>query len=179
MSVLHPKPGPHRIHTVHRVAAAVLGTFLVVFGVLGLLAGPTLLSTEGAFVMGLTTNGLLSLISLIVGAVLLVAAVRGGPAASTILIVTGAGFLVSGLVNMFVLGTSMNMLAFSLANVVFSLVVGCFLLILGAYGRISGRLPEDNPYSSQPEAPTATAITGGGESTAPAPTVPERRRPTE
>ena len=179
MSVLHPKPGPHRIHTVHRVAAAVLGTFLLVFGALGLLAGPSLLSTDGAFVMGLTTNGLLSLISLIVGAVLLVAAVRGGPTASAILIVTGAGFLVSGLVNLFVLGTSMNMLAFSLANVVFSLVVGCFLLILGAYGRISGRLPEDNPYSAQPETPPAPAIAVGGESAAPAPTVPERRRPTE
>jgi hypothetical protein len=36
-----------------------------------------------------------------------------------------------------------------LANVVFSLLVGCALLFVGAYGRFTGRLPTDNPYSDE------------------------------
>lgn len=151
MSVLRAKPGPHRVHTVHRVGAAAIGGFLVLFGVLGLSGGLGLLSTRGSVVMGLTTNGLLSVISLLVGVLLIAAAVRGGTVASTVSIVAGVGFLVSAVANVFVLGTEMNMLAFSFSNVVFSLVVGCFLLFLGAYGRISGGLPADNPYSARAE----------------------------
>lgn len=148
MSVLHPRPGRHRVHTVHRAGAAAIGGFLVLFAVLGLAGGLAMLTTSGAVVMGLTTNGLLSVISLLVGLILIGAAVRGGHLASTISMITGIGFLVSGLGNMFVLSTRMNVLAFSLANVFFSLVVGCFLLFLGAYGRFSGALPAENPYAA-------------------------------
>ena len=156
MSILHPKAGPHPIHTVHRISAAVVGGFLTLFGVLGLTRGLALLTSEGSAVMGLTTNGLLSVISVIVGVVLIGAAVRGGPAASTVSIIVAIGFLISGVVNAFLLGSPMNMLAFTLPNVVFSIAVGLVLPILGSYGRISGGLPPDGPYSSD-AAPATTA----------------------
>lgn len=153
MSILHPKHGPHPIHTVHRISAAVVGGFLTLFGVLGLSRGLAWLTPEGSAVMGLTTNGLLSVISVIVGVVLIGAAVRGGPAASTVSIVVAIGFLVSGVANAFLLGTAMNMLAFTLPNVMFSIAVGLALLILGSYGRISGGLPADGPYARYAELP--------------------------
>lgn len=135
-----------RIAAVHRLGAAVAAVLLTVFAVLGLLRRLGSLDTVGTPVLGLTTNGALSLISLVVASVLLVSAVVGGPTASTVTAVVGVSFVVSGLVNMAVLGTSLNVLAFTFPNVVFSLVMGTVLIILGLYGRLSGGLPVDNPY---------------------------------
>ncbi|MFN2535088.1 MAG: DUF4383 domain-containing protein, partial [Pseudonocardiaceae bacterium] len=97
----------------------------------------------------LATNGLLATISLIVGGVLIGAALRGGRSSSTITVVVGALFLLSGLLNLAVLDTPLNLLAFRLSNVIFSFVAGMMLLFLGAYGRFSGGLSADNPYYQQ------------------------------
>ena len=171
MSVLHPRSASHPIHTVHRVGALLLGGFLVAFGIIGLTRATEFMSTFGTSVFGLSTNGLLATVSVVVGLLLLGAAARGGPAASTVLIVVGVLFLLSGLVNVLAIGTSMNMLAFAPANVMFSLVVGAALLIVGAYGRITGRLPLDSPYSDLERAPVrAEARPTTGPSTASWPT---------
>ncbi len=155
MGVLHPRPGPHPVHTVHRVGAASIGVFLTVFAVLGINRGIPLITTEGVPVVGLSSNGLLAVISLLVGLMLIASAARGGQLASTISIVLGGLFLLSGLGNVLVLGTPMNMLAFQLSNVIFSLAVGAVLLIMGSYGRLTGALPLDNPYHHDvPEDPT-------------------------
>lgn len=157
MSMLHPMPGPHPVHTLHRVSAMALGGFLCLFGGLGLAQGPPMMTTEGAVVMGLSTNGLLAAISVVVGMVLLGSAAIGGNAASTISIGLGGLFVLSGVVNSVLLGTNMNLLAFRLSNVLFSLVVGAVLLITGAWGRITGGLPLDNPYHH--DTPDAELIT--------------------
>jgi hypothetical protein len=146
MSMLHPRPGPHPVHTVHRVCAALLGAFLVLFAVIGLSQPLPFSGTRGAPVLGLSSNGLLAVVSLVVGLVLLGSAVRSGHIASTISLVLGAVFVLSGVVNSVLLGTTMNFFAFSVSNVVFSVLVGAVLLITGGYGRISGGLPENNPY---------------------------------
>jgi len=146
MGMLHPSAGPHRVHTIHRVSAAAVGGFLILFAVLGFTQGLALLSTRASWVMGLSSNGLLSVLSLVVGLVLVGAASHSGPMASSVSIVMGVLFLLSGLGNTLVLGTAMNLLAFRLPNIVFSLVLGTLLLILGSYGRLTGGLPPDNPY---------------------------------
>ncbi|HEY1969964.1 MAG TPA: DUF4383 domain-containing protein [Pseudonocardia sp.] len=146
MGMLHPAVGRHPIHTVHRVSAGVLGVFLFTFGLLGLAQRPALFERHGPVVFGLSTNGLLAVISLVVGVILVAAAVRGGPTASNAGVVFGALFLLSGVVNLMLIGTSVNLLGFGLSNVVFSLVVGFVLLIFAAYGRITGHLPPDSPY---------------------------------
>ena len=130
----------------HRVGAAVLGFGLCVFGALGVADRLEFLAVRGEVVLGLASNGLLSAISLIVGGVLIGAAVRGGRSSSTITVVVGLLFLLSGLVNLAVLDTELNLLAFRMSNVIFSFVAGMLLLFLGAYGRFSGGLAADNPY---------------------------------
>jgi hypothetical protein len=146
MSVLHPRPGPHPVHTVHRVCAALLGAFLIVFAVIGLSHRLPFAGTKGVSVLGLSSNGLLAAVSLVVGLVLLGSAIRSGHIASTISLVLGALFLLSGVVNSVLLGTTLNVFAFTVSNVVFSLLVGAVLLITGGYGRISGGLPVSSPY---------------------------------
>jgi hypothetical protein len=131
---------------VHRVGAAVLGVGLWIFGILGFVNRLDYLSVQGEEVLGLSSNGLLSTISLVVGGVLIVAALRGGRISSTVTIVVGVLFLLSGLLNLAVLDTELNLLAFRMSNVIFSFVTGMLLLFLGAYGRFSGGLSADNPY---------------------------------
>jgi hypothetical protein len=63
------------------------------------------------------------------------------------MIVLGALFLVSAVINLALLRTSFNVLAFRMSNVVFSDVAGLLLLVLGAYGRLTGNLPATSPYA--------------------------------
>jgi len=135
------------VFAVQRTGAVLVALFLLVFGLLGFAGGLDFFSTEGRRVLGLSSNGLLSLLSVVVALVLLGAAARGPRVASTVMIVVGSLFLLSALVNLAVLRTSFNLLAFEFRNVAFSVVVGLLLLMLGAYGRIGGHLPEDSPYA--------------------------------
>ena len=139
-------PPEHPLSRIYRIGAAVFGAGLICFGVLGLAHRLPLLATEGEVIFGLSSNGLLSVISILVGLVLIGAAVWGGPESSTAITVIGALFFVSGLANLAVLDTSWNLLAFRLPNVVFSLIAGMLLAFVGLYGRAAGHLPDDNPY---------------------------------
>jgi len=136
-----------RVLAVHRVGAVGVAAVILVFGLLGFAGGLDYFATEGEQVLGLSSNGLLSTISVVTAVVLIAAAVRGPRVASTVMIVVGVLFLISALANLAVLRTGLNFLAFKLSNVFFSLGAGLLLLLLGAFGRISGNLPPDNPYA--------------------------------
>ena len=140
-----------RVFVVQRAGAVLVALFLLVFAVLGFAGGLDFFSTEGKEILGLSSNGLLSTISVVMAVVLLAAAARGPRVASTVMIAAGSLFLLSALVNLAVLETRFNVLAFEMENVIFSVVVGLLLLVLGAYGRIGGHLPEDSPYAHPTE----------------------------
>jgi hypothetical protein len=136
-----------RVFAVQRLGAATVGLVLLGFGLIGFTRGVPALSHHGEQVLGLSANGVLAGLSVVVAAVLIVAALRGPRLASTVMLVLGPLFLLSALVNLAVIGTRANVLAFQTSNVVFSVIVGVVLLVLGAYGRISGGLPTDSPYA--------------------------------
>jgi len=132
---------------VHRIGALAVALVIGVFGVLGFADGLAFFSTEGERILGLSSNGLLSTVSVVTALVLAGAAFRGPRVASTVMISIGILFLVSALANLAVLRTGLNILAFELPNVFFSIVAGLLLLLLGAYGRVTGNLPPDSPYA--------------------------------
>jgi hypothetical protein len=135
----------------HRIGTAVVGGFVFVFGLTGLSWRPEAFSTEGPVVFGMTTNGFLALLSMVVGAVLVFAAVVfGGPFGAWSAIVAGAAFILSGIVNVFLLGTPLNVMAFTMPNVVFSWVVGAVLVALGMIGR-KEHPGDDSLYGSRLE----------------------------
>jgi hypothetical protein len=138
-----------RVYAVQRTGALVVAGVIAVFGVLGLLNGLAFFSTDGERILGMSSNGLLSAISIVTAAVLVFAALRSPRTASTVMIVIGVLFLVSALANLAVLNTELNILAFGLSNVGFSVAAGLVLLFLGAYGRVSGNLPADSPYARE------------------------------
>ncbi|OMQ15363.1 hypothetical protein A7K94_0210055, partial [Modestobacter sp. VKM Ac-2676] len=170
-----PATGAARVvPAVHRIGAVVVAGVLATFGVLGLVDGLAYFSTDGERILGLSSNGLLSTISLVTAAVLIAAALHSSRTASTVMIVVGALFLVSALANMAVLETDWNLLAFSMANVIFSIVAGLVLLTLGAYGRVSGNLPEDSPYRTDRSADDEVDDADQELPTSPAETAAER-----
>lgn len=140
----------------HRIGAAVVGGFVFVFGLTGLTWRPEIFSTEGPVVFGMTTNGFLAFLSMAVGFMLILAAVFGGPVAAWGAIAAGAGFILSGVVNVFLLGTPLNVMAFTMPNVVFSWVAGAALVVLGMIGRRE-HPTDDSLYGPrlEPEDPAA------------------------
>ena len=143
-----------RVFVVQRVGAVVVAVTILVFGILGFADGLDFFATDGQPVLGMSSNGLLSTVSVLTAVALFAAAARGPRVASSLMIVLGALFLIAGLASMAVLRTDLNVLAFEMTNVGFSVIAGLFLLVLGAYGRIGGHLPPDSPYArpaAQPE----------------------------
>ncbi|MBO1332587.1 DUF4383 domain-containing protein [Streptomyces sp. VRA16 Mangrove soil] len=139
-------PVDHRLSRVYRFSAGSMGVFLLAFGALGLIRRIGFFDTGANTALGLNTNGALSVLSLLVGGVLLAAAVRGGNTASTVNMMLGIGFLLAGFAFLFALDSRFNFLNFRMQNVLFSFAVGLLLMTGGMYGRVSGGLPHDNPY---------------------------------
>ncbi|MFD8571834.1 DUF4383 domain-containing protein [Streptomyces sp. NPDC059639] len=139
-------PVDHRLGRVYRYSAGFMGLFLLAFGVLGLVRRIGFFDTGANTALGLSTNGALSVLSLVVGGVLLAAAVRGGNTASTVNTVLGIAFLLVGFAFLFALDSRFNFLNFRMQKVLFSFAVGLLLMTGGMYGRVSGGLPHDNPY---------------------------------
>ncbi|MEO3751035.1 DUF4383 domain-containing protein [Streptomyces sp. B6B3] len=140
-------PVDRRLSVVYRIGAGLMGLCLATFGVLGVVDSIGFFSTGDNEIVGLNTNGALGWLSIVVGLILLAGMVVGGNVASSLNMVLGVLFVLSGFVNLTLLERGdANILAFRLENVVFSFAVGLLLLTFGMYGRVSGRLPHDNPY---------------------------------
>ncbi|MEU8778174.1 DUF4383 domain-containing protein [Streptomyces sp. NPDC048606] len=139
-------PTDHKLSKVYRVGAGLTGLLLVVFGILGLVDRIGFFDTGGDTVLALNTNGALSVLSICIGGLLFAGMLVGGTFASTLNIVLGVLFIASGFVNLALLDTGLNFLAFRIQNVLFSFVVGVMLMWFGMYGRVGSALPHDNPY---------------------------------
>jgi hypothetical protein len=139
-------PVDHELASVYRYGAALCGLILLVFGSLGFADRLSPFNTDGQHLAGMSTNGVLSLISVVVGLVLIGGAVVGGNFASTLNMVVGTLFLLSGFAHIFILDRPANVLDFGMTNVMFSFVMGLVVLTFGMYGRVSSKLSHDNPY---------------------------------
>ncbi|MEU1510893.1 DUF4383 domain-containing protein [Streptomyces sp. NPDC005811] len=139
-------PVDHRLNLVYRIGAGLMGLGLVVFGIFGVMDEIGTFDTGGDQVWGLNTNGALSWLSIGVGLLLFVGMVIGGNVASTLNMTFGILFILSGFLNMALLETDYNFLAFKIQNCMLSFVIGILLLVFGMYGRVGSALPHDNPY---------------------------------
>ncbi|MFF8531806.1 DUF4383 domain-containing protein [Streptomyces sp. NPDC015532] len=139
-------PVDHQLGAVYRWGAAFCGVVLLVFGVLGFADALSPFDTAGQSIAGMSTNGALSLISVLVGLALIIGGVIGGNVASMLNMAVGTLFLLSGFVHIFILDRPANLLDFGMTNVIFSFVMGLVILTFGMYGRVSSKLPHDNPY---------------------------------
>ncbi|GAA3770443.1 hypothetical protein GCM10022225_66740 [Plantactinospora mayteni] len=131
-------PINHPARPVYRVLAGLIGLYIVVFGVFGLVetSGDDFFSRGSHWVLGLRTNLAFALVSVIFGLVVLFGAVHRGNLGHLLNLTAGVVFLVVGLAMLTVLQTDANILNFSVSTVIVSMLFGLVLLATGLYDKV-------------------------------------------
>jgi hypothetical protein len=132
-------PVNHPLRPLYRTLAGLVGLYVLVFGILGVLEtwGEPLFARENTWVLGLRTNLAFSLMSVVFGAIIIVGSFTGGNIGHYMTLTIGVIFLVAGLAMMAVLNTDLNLLNFSMATVIVSLLFGLLFLTTGMYDKVS------------------------------------------
>ncbi|MCC9308877.1 DUF4383 domain-containing protein [Kitasatospora sp. RB6PN24] len=146
MKLQNELPVDHRLALVYRYGAGLAGLALLIWGCFGLAGNVGFSSVHGKDIAGMSSNGALGVLSIIFGGILMIGAVVGGNFASWLNMIVGVIFFLAGFVGLIALDSSWNRLAFRMENVIFSFIFGLVIATFGMYGRVSGRLPHDNPY---------------------------------
>lgn len=145
-------PINHPLRPLYRTAAGIVGGFTLVFGIRGFLASRGLdffQQDDLPWVMWLRANPAFSLLSILAGAVLLLANLVGRNVAHWVNLGAGVMFTVAGLVMLALLNTNANFLGFSMVNCIMSFVFGLITLAAGLYGRVGSQEEKENVQESR------------------------------
>lgn len=132
-------PVNHPLRPLYRALGGAIGAYLVVFGIVGLIttSGDGLFGTAGHRVLGQGANLLWSIITLVVGAVVLIGAVLGRNVDSEVDKYVGWAMLVVGSYGLAVERTDADVLDFTIATVIVTYCVGLVLIMTGLYVKIA------------------------------------------
>ncbi|SCE75946.1 DUF4383 domain-containing protein [Micromonospora mirobrigensis] len=131
-------PVNHPARPLYRVFAGLVGLYILVFGVYGVVEtwGESLFDRGSHWALGLRTNLAFSLVSVIFGIILMIGASRRSNLGHYMNLTAGVVFMVTGVLMMSVLQTSANFLNFSMSTVIVSLLFGLLLLATGLYDKV-------------------------------------------
>ncbi|OLE27819.1 MAG: hypothetical protein AUG44_09115 [Actinobacteria bacterium 13_1_20CM_3_71_11] len=130
-------PINHPLRGLYRSLGALAGLYVLVFGIVGL----TVSSGHAAFgrgpyvALGLHTNVAFSVLSILVGLVVLVAAVVGRNVAQYVFLFGGLVFLGAGMAMLALMQTGLNVLNYTVATCVVSFLIGLVMVTSGLYTR--------------------------------------------
>jgi len=127
--------------SVNRTVAYVVGAVFLLVGILGWFVsqGHSFADRDGGSLLGFQVNPLHNIVHLLVGALLLVGARGGLSAARAANTAVGAVYLVVGIIGLFILNSSANILALNSADNVLHLVSAVVLLGAGLFADKSAR----------------------------------------
>ncbi len=129
-------PINHPLRGFYRFLAGLAGLYILVFGVVAFTRtkGEPLFSQDHlSWALGLRSNLAFAILSIIAGAVILVAALIGRNLDHFIYLWGGVAFMLMGIVMMLLLESDANFLGFSMANCIVSFIIGSVLLTAGLY----------------------------------------------
>jgi hypothetical protein len=131
-------PINHPLRPVYRALSGLMGLYVLVFGIVGLIQTSDLdfFSRHGEWVFGLRTNPAFSVMSIIGGAALVAAAVIGGNLFAYANLAAGGAFMLTGFYMLLVLQTAANILAASMATCIASFIFAMIALSAGLYGKV-------------------------------------------
>lgn len=131
-------PVNHPARPIYRAIGGLVGLYLVVFGVLGLIAsaGNDLFAQDDTKVLGQGTNLGFSLLSILLGIVVLVGTVIGRNLDVAINQFMAYGLMVLGLAALAFLQTDANIFNFSIITDIVVLTLSLVLLMAGMYGKV-------------------------------------------
>jgi hypothetical protein len=132
-------PVNHPLRPLYRALGALTGVYLVLFGIFGLIqtAGDGLFGNGDDRVLGQHTNLFWSLMSLLIGAIVLIATAIGRNSDTEVDKYFGWGLLVIGSYGLATIRTDANFLNFSISTVVVTYLAGLFLIMAGLYSKIA------------------------------------------
>jgi Domain of unknown function (DUF4383) len=131
-------PVNHRLRWLYRGLSGATGVYLISFGVAGVVAtrhmpffgrGPT-------ETWGLHTNMAFAVLSIVVGAVILVGVVIGRNVDRFVNMVGAVVFILAGLIMLPLSRTDLDILNYDVTAAVVSFIIGTILLLSGLYGRV-------------------------------------------
>jgi hypothetical protein len=130
-------PVNHPLRPVYRTFAGLIGAYILVFGVVGLIQtwGDPLFDRGDVWTLGLRTNLAFSILSIVYGIVLLGGNLVNGNLGHMINLGGGVLFMLAGMGMMTVMQTDANILNFSMSTVVVSLVFGLLVFTAGLYDK--------------------------------------------
>ncbi|GLZ76596.1 hypothetical protein Afil01_14030 [Actinorhabdospora filicis] len=125
-----------------RVLAFFAGAYVLLFGILGFVKSKSDLglawtAQDGLpWVLGLKANPAFSLLSIVVGALIVIGALIGRNIDRWINLVCGAVFLLASMLMLLFLRTDANILGFGVSTCVVSAILGLVVFTAGLYGRV-------------------------------------------
>lgn len=137
-------PINHRLAGLYRFLAALVGIYLLIFGIVGVVAtrGQELFARGDMTALGLRINLGFAILSIVVGAIVLLGAFIGGNLAHYLYVFGGGVFWAAGLLMLLLLQTEANILNFQVSTCVVSFLIGTVLVLAGLYGKRGSREAE-------------------------------------
>ncbi|MGW0431541.1 DUF4383 domain-containing protein [Micromonospora sp. NPDC003197] len=131
-------PVNHPARTLYRIFAALIGLYILIFGVIGIIQtwGDPLFDRGDHWALGLRTNLAFALISVVFGAVIIIGAAQRSNLGHYMNLTIGVIFMATALLMMAVLQTEANFLNFSMSTVIVSMIFGLLTLATGLYDKV-------------------------------------------
>jgi hypothetical protein len=150
-------PVNHRLRPLYRAIALLIGVYLLVFGIIGVIkcAGDPFFDRGDVTVLGLKTNMAFALLSVVVGAILLVVSFAGRNLDHFAYMWLGGLFMFVGVFGLIIVRTGLNKLNFTVATCVVSSLIGTALLVAGLYGKTG--TPEEAEREEELRVPSKRA----------------------
>jgi len=138
MTVMAHFPVNHHLRPLYRSLAGLAGVYMLVFGIVGFseTSGlPLFTQDEARWALGLRTNPAFAILSIVAGAVVVVANIIGRNLAHHVNQAAAVVFIVVGMVMLLLLRTSANFFAFSMVNVVVTFILALVVGTASLYDR--------------------------------------------
>lgn len=150
-------PVNHRLRPFYRGLAMLVGLYVLVFGIIGVVktAGEPLFNRGNVIDLGLRTNLAFSILSIVVGVIILAAAILGRNADHFINMVFGGLFMFAGVFGLTIVRTKLNLLNFTVATCIASSLLGTALLVAGLYGKTGS--DEESEHEEELRVPSKKA----------------------
>ena len=131
-------PLNHHLRAPYRFLAGLAGLYLALVGALGVARtwGDPFLHRGSDWVLGLRVNSAAGWLSLLVGLVVLGAAVLGGNVHHRVNLVLGWGVLVYAMLMLTMIQTDANVLNLSMVNIIVLAALGLIVLAAALYGNV-------------------------------------------
>ena len=134
-------PINHPLRPLYRALGALVGIYLIVFGVVGFIVGG-----DGHRVLGQGANLVWSVLSLLIGVVVLIATVVGRNLDAKVYQYIGWALVVIAVYELATNRTDANFLDFTVSTVIVTIIVGLTLIMAALYSKVGS---EEDAHAEQ------------------------------